>query len=263
MIGLLGLGFLGRAIWARPELPEGSWAAGHGAPVAFDWAQRETWGNLPEAGDLILTIPPLIQDPQAEAERIAEWGRWMKQNRPQLKRLVYISSTGVYPNEPGDYGESSPVKPAALRGQLRLASEEALAPFFDLKIIRPAAIYGPGRGIAERIKRGKPIPSDSGPIYRIHVADLARLSLMALLVPEFPDLVLAADPCPSSSLEVAQWLLLQPGWGEYSLNLEKGYLARKGYGSHPMRHLRTEALDRMGYQFLYPSYQEGLTEETP
>ncbi|MDT8447103.1 MAG: hypothetical protein RRB13_09470 [bacterium] len=268
MIGLLGLGFLGQHIWLRPGLPPGSWGAGHrseaGIPVLpFDWGQPPSWAALPEQGALVLSIPPLSQDPEAETQRLEHWGRWMNQHRPGLKRLVYISSTGVYPNQPGDYSEDTPAEPDGLRGQMRLASELALAPFFDLKVIRPAAIYGPGRGIPARIKAGQPIPSDSGPIYRIHVDDLAQIALLAAIETNFPPLVLAADQGPASSLAVAEWLLAQPTWAGrgLSLNLEEGYLARKGYGSHPERRLTPKRLQEMGYRYLFPTYQEGLQDE--
>jgi nucleoside-diphosphate-sugar epimerase len=101
--------------------------------------------------------------------------------------LVYLSTTAVY----GDTGgaavdESTPPAPGADRGRRRLDAERAaLAWGRDasvlVRVLRVPGIYGPGRLPLERIRQGAPVvrAADAGPGNRIHVDDLAAVSLAA------------------------------------------------------------------------------------
>lgn len=101
--------------------------------------------------------------------------------------LVYLSTTAVY----GDTGgaivdESTPPAPGSARGRRRLDAEHALldwgrASGVPLRILRVPGIYGPGRLPVERIRQGAPVvrTGDAGPGNRIHVHDLAAVSLVA------------------------------------------------------------------------------------
>jgi len=269
-LGVLGLGYVAQRLMLRYNWAESSWAVGHHRPKLnchypwnfFDWASPSSWESLPvQADGLLLSIPPVATSIIEETDRLHQWATWMKLHRPELNRLVYLSSTSVIPNQPGRFNEDSPTGPASLKGKLRLVTEQILAQYFQLKVIRPAAIYGPERGIAARIKAQKPIPSDTGPIYRIHVGDLVRICELALTNPGFPPLVHAADPNPASSLEVAQWFVKRLEFQKTDLRLEEGYLARRGFGSHPDREIECLRLKEWGYQFQFPSYQEGLIHD--
>ena len=46
---------------------------------SFDWGNENSWSVLPEtAATLVLTIPPLLKNPETEAERLHLWGKWMQ-----------------------------------------------------------------------------------------------------------------------------------------------------------------------------------------
>ncbi len=113
-VGILGLGFLGKILAAELKSVSESWGTWHETPPPeplipvfnFDWADKNFWPAMPEKpATLVLTIPPLLKNPEAETERLQLWGTWMRQNRPQLKRLIYISTTGVYPKRNGIWTE--------------------------------------------------------------------------------------------------------------------------------------------------------------
>ena len=101
--------------------------------------------------------------------------------------LVYLSTTAVY----GDTGgatvdETSPAAPASGRGRRRLDAEQAVLEFggatgVPVRVLRVPGIYGPGRLPLERIRQGAPVvrAQDAGPGNRIHVDDLAAVSLAA------------------------------------------------------------------------------------
>jgi nucleoside-diphosphate-sugar epimerase len=101
--------------------------------------------------------------------------------------LVYLSTTAVY----GDTGgatvdESTPPAPSSARGRRRLDAEHAVLDFgrangVPVRVLRVPGIYGPGRLPLERIRQGAPMvrARDAGPGNRIHVEDLAAVSLAA------------------------------------------------------------------------------------
>ena len=187
----------------------------------------------------------------------------MNEHRPSIKRLVYISSTGVFPNRPGTYSEDTQPLPESEKGKLRWTTEQALAPFFDLRVVRPAAIYGPSRGIPQRLRQNMPIPTDSGKIQRVHVADLAAICYLALTQKKMPKVIHAIDREPATSLEVAQWLLSQTAWAGVEMTTEGGYLARRGYSSVPGRLIETRRLDDLGFNHQFPDYRAALAQEKP
>ncbi len=69
-------------------------------------------------------------------------------------RVVYLSTTGVYGHQKF-VNESTPAAPETESHRSRIAEERRVAagPWSSL-ILRPAAIYGPGRGIHESIRKG-------------------------------------------------------------------------------------------------------------
>ena len=84
--------------------------------------------------------------------------------------------------------------------------EKELAEGFQLQVIRPGGIYGPGRNLLERLKNGKSIPETGTPTHRIHVHDLARITRHCIQNPDI-QLINAVDDEACPSREVVQWLM--------------------------------------------------------
>lgn len=121
-------------------------------------------------------------------------------------RVVYLSTTGVY----GDshfVDESTTPAPATERTQARFDAERIVqsGPWTSC-ILRPAAIYGPGRGAHESIRAGKWRIAGDGSAYtsRIHVDDLAAIAAAALLS-DIQGAWPVADDEPSTNLEITQF----------------------------------------------------------
>ena len=118
-------------------------------------------------------------------------------------RVVYLSTTGVY----GDaqlVDESTPAAPRTEKHRLRVEEEQRVAagPWSSL-ILRPAAIYGPGRGVYESLKTGK-CRVDDNFVSRIHVDDLAahvEAGLLSGVTGSYP----VADEEPCTSREIAEF----------------------------------------------------------
>ena len=262
-VGILGLGFLGKILAAQLTTFTESWGTWHEIPppvpmlsnFSFDWANENNWTALPEtAATLVLTIPPLQKNLETEAERLHLWAKWMTHNRPELKRMIYISSTGVYPKRNGNWSEDTEFEAETDSGKLRLLTEKILAQYFSLQVVRPGGIYGSGRGIDFRLQSGKSIPLSSTPVHRIHVLDLARIIIHLLENPKSTSCVNAVDLEAKPSWEVAKWLienradLTQEMFPENKANLR----------GTPQRIISNQRLLKLGLTLCYPTFREGM-----
>ncbi len=105
------------------------------------------------------------------------------------KRMVYMSTTGVYGDCDGEWiTEMTRTNPTTDRAKRRLDAEFRVTEFceqstMDLVILRVAGIYGPGRLPVTRIKSGAPVLSrrEALPSNRIHAEDLAEICLKAMI----------------------------------------------------------------------------------
>lgn len=150
---------------------------------------------VPEGSLVLHSIPPLEEDnPIALVHALGD--------RPA--RMVYLSTTGVYGRQKEVTAATLP-EPWHFRDEQRMAAEAAIAagPWSSM-VLRPAAIYGPGRGIHVSMAEGRFRLVDGGDnfVSRIHVDDLAAHAEAALLseaIGAWP----VADEEPCTSLEIA------------------------------------------------------------
>jgi nucleoside-diphosphate-sugar epimerase len=124
-------------------------------------------------------------------------------------RVVYLSSTGVYPKGDGAVvDEDTPTAPEGPRGLARIVEEDVYfgAPGIEAVSLRIAAIYGPGRGVQERLRAGAyRVPGDGQNfVSRVHVDDLAQIIVAAGRVMPLPRRVYTvADDEPARAREHA------------------------------------------------------------
>ena len=261
-IGIFGLGFLGKELAKLTSWKEGSWGSWHSSPVDscsleqfhFDWQDQSSWKGIPKRPVvMILTIPAPTLDLDMLSIQIRHWKDWMHENRPMLQRLILISTTGVYPKQEGIWKENSIFKPDSDSGKRRMLVEQELLEGFQLQVIRPGGIYGPGRNLLERLKSNKSIPDTGTPTHRIHVHDLARITEYCIRNPEIK-LVNAVDDEPCPSQDVVLWLLenhpeaKKLKWEPSALN-PKPILQRK---------ISKARLEEFGIGLEYPSFREGM-----
>ncbi|QWD50975.1 SDR family oxidoreductase [Polynucleobacter paneuropaeus] len=114
--------------------------------------------------------------------------RILSQRPNQVRRLLYVSTTGVYGNHSGaQVCETTPVHPESERAWRRVNAERALrlwAPAHgaSLTILRVPGIYAQDRLPLERIEAKTPalIPEEDAYSNHIHSEDLARLVCAAV-----------------------------------------------------------------------------------
>lgn len=275
-IGILGFGYLGKELARLNGWSADSWVTAKDRSdrdhsrfglqtVQFDWRREETWENLPDKSCvLVLTIPPILNDLEKENDRVRNWCLWIAKNRTGFKKLIYISSTGVYPNRPNNWTEQDQFDTDTVKGGLRLVTENQLSESFQTVTVRAGAIYGRGRNIGERILRQKPVPGGQQPVHRIHVRDLARIVKAAVLSDNFPEVVNAVDLERETTDQVANWLIHQrffPRTETTAISYSNQFQTRKFELSEPNRRISNQLLTQIcKFEFEFPTYREGLKD---
>lgn len=170
---------------------------------------------------------------------------------------VYISSTGVYGNTRGVIDEDTPVAPDSPRAQRRLEAEQVYRGACSATVLRAAAIYGPGSGMHARLREGRARIVGDGTRYvsRIHVDDLAALSLGCLEQRLGPETYLAADEQPAPQGEVVRFLAARMGLPvPPSVPLEQAPETLR----YDRRIHAARLPARLGLRLRYPNYQVGF-----
>ena len=145
------------------------------------------------------------------AQHIAD----LESQLPQLKRVVFISSTGVYGQDDGEWiDEAVEPKPAKREGsKYILQAEQVLQQAYGSRavIIRPSGIYGEERLM--RIRQVKEKQLEALPQYdwtnRIMDTDLVTIIAQVLSLSDAEQvrpIYLATDYAPVTSFELTSWL---------------------------------------------------------
>jgi nucleoside-diphosphate-sugar epimerase len=170
------------------------------------------------------------------------------------RALTYISSTGVYGDRTGPIDDSTPLPEPSPRAA-RILDAETRYRAEGGTVLRCPGIYGPTRGLHQRVLRGEHrIPGDgSRTLSRIHVEDLASFALAAAA--KRAETYVVGDLVPAPHLEVVRFICEAYGvplpphvpWEEVHETL------RADRAVDPSR-----ALHELGVTLRYPSYREGM-----
>jgi nucleoside-diphosphate-sugar epimerase len=153
--------------------------------------------------------------------------------------------------------ETTPAAPLSAPARLRLDAERAVqSGAWSSLILRPAAIYGPGRGVHESMRVGRfRLAGEGGnTVSRVQVEDLAAL-VEAALLSELTGAYPVADTEPCTSREIAQFcaqllgLPMPPPAPDTEVHHTR-HVNRRVDGSAILRLL--------GARLRYPSYRAGV-----
>jgi nucleoside-diphosphate-sugar epimerase len=215
--------------------------------VRFDASAEAPLDFVPDGARVLYSIPALTPDP-APAILARLTGR--------IERLVYLSTTSVYGRQ-REVNEDTPVAPVSESARARVQAEiAALGGPWSGMVLRPAAIYGPGRGVHVRMQQGTFRLAGAGMnfVSRIHVEDLAAMCVAALLS-DLGGAWPVADAEPCRSREIAEFCArlfdvpMAPEASPEELHSTRR-ADRKVDGSAVLRAL--------GIQLRYPSYRLGI-----
>jgi tryptophan 2,3-dioxygenase len=217
---------------------------------------------------VVYSIPPLPNMPAGEAMRRAADAAMSA----GASSFIYLGSTAVYgETEHGiTVDEESPVAISDPEASQRVAEEGAIDTArhagLSTVILRLTAIYGPGRGVRERLKAGNYKLTDDGVYYfsRVHVDDIVGIIRVAAERAASGSLYCVADDRPSTQREYAEWLCARmrlPLPASVPSLPEGG--RRRAVRNRKVSNAKLKR--ELGYAFKYPSFVEGeqaVEEET-
>ncbi|BAU57163.1 nucleoside-diphosphate-sugar epimerases [Halorhodospira halochloris] len=180
-------------------------------------------------------------------------------NRGQSpRRLVFVSSTGVYGQQQGEWiDETSPTEPGRFSGQRLLEAEQLAADCpWPSAIARLGGIYGPGRDMfINKVKKGEPCRPD-GFTNRIHADDAVGMLVHLGRATTPAGIYLGVDDEPTTQCQVMEFIAEQlglpsPPRDEASSSNTRGVGSKRGDNSK---------LKASGFRFQYPTFREGYQE---
>ena len=218
--------------------------------------------KIKEADYILVSVPPI----SGEDIVIKNFKDTLK--NVSMKWITYLSATSVYGDHNGEWvDERSETKPSTLNGKNRLKAENDWQVFskennLPLQIFRLSGIYSKQNNILKRLKTGqaKIIKKEKHFFSRIHVEDIANILFISLKKFKTNEIFNISDDQPASQEEVAVYgaLLLKmdkPNPLEMG-DLEEGML--KDFYKESKKVDNKKIKNFFNYQFIYPSYKEGL-----
>ena len=218
--------------------------------------------KIKEADYILVSVPPI------SGKDIV-----IKNFRDSLKNvnakwITYLSATSVYGDHNGEWvDERSETKPSTLNGKNRLKAENDWQVFskennLPLQIFRLSGIYSKQNNILKRLKTGqaKIIKKEKHFFSRVHVEDIANILFTSLEKFKTNEIFNISDDQPASQEEVALYgaLLLKmnkPNTLKIE-DLDEGML--KDFYKESKKVDNKKIKEFFNYQFIYPSYKEGL-----
>ncbi len=209
---------------------------------------------------VLYSIPPVVGMPPGEALRRASEVA-MTSGAP---RFIYLSSTAVYGETPDGeiVDESTSLAIGDAEAGPRIAEESAVETArnagLSTVILRLSAIYGPGRGVRERLKAGTYKLIDDGIHYysRVYVDDVVALIRTAADRAPHGAIYCVADDRPTTQREYTEWLARRLG---VPLPPSVASLApgapRRAVRNRRVANARLK--QELDFTFRFPSYLEG------
>ena len=179
--GILGCGWLGQALCkALQDEQKACWGTGQsnatlkaiaaagGHPIQWtgDASAPVPW---PDTTCLLVALPP-----SAGALALAAAADLSR----EVQHTVLISSTSVYPAEPGQYRESDAIRRISPHSGACLLDIEGQFDPARTTILRAGGLFGPGRH-PRGFLRGRPLTDPAGTVNMVHQQDVVRAILHA------------------------------------------------------------------------------------
>lgn len=215
-------------------------------PLIMPLPSAEVFESVCVDADVLISFPP-----DGETDKILAPGVRV------ARRVIYLSSTGVYGSIEGTIDDTTPIDPD--HGENKRVEAEKIWQSVGAIVLRVPGIYGTDSGLHLSLKSGKyRLPGD-GDRYssRIHVDDLATI-IMAVFSAEKLErnCYVVGDLSPCTQREVTTWLCekLELPLPE-SIPLDQAHRTLRGNRQVNPRNL----LHELGIELRYPDYKAGFT----
>ena len=158
-------------------------------PLLGDLDAAPTLARLSGLADAVLHLAPPPSQGSIDTRTEALLNALAR--RPRVRRLVYVSTSGVYGDCAGArINETQPLAPATERALRRVDAERRVRAYgralgVRVSVLRVPGIYAtdrPGGDPRERLRRGTPVLVHADDVHtnHIHADDLARICIAAL-----------------------------------------------------------------------------------
>lgn len=211
-------------------------------------------------GTLVYAIPPLQGPPPGDTVRKT----LQAAAGAGLGCFIYLSSSGLYGDAPDDdtwIDDDTPIALDDAPMSFARANENAIeTSTFDVRTVtlRLAPVYGPGRGVRARLRKGDYRLLDDGThaISRIHVDDAVQVMFAAEASGAHGSRYLVADDEPTTQRDYATWLCERMGvpLPASRATLEPGK-PRVAHRNRRIKNARMKA--DLGVTLRYPTFREG------
>lgn len=236
--------------------------------IRADVATGEGLDALPRGLDaLVYAVSPDERSDEAYRAAYPEGLRRVRQVCPDA-RVVFISSTAIYPQDNGVLvDESTPTSASSFSAQRLLEAEGSLLQGGPHAVVRASGIYGPGRHhLLKKLLATELSDEDRGRwTNRVFVSDLARALVFLVARPDLTGAFVASDPNPAELGDIQSWVLRQDWPEEFRMLAaeEKSHQGDAGARRRRptrSRRIRGTRLTQEGFRFAFPSYREGYTQ---
>lgn len=228
-------------------------------PFSGSRPARETVERICDADVLLVSVPPGSGGDPA----IAAFADVLAAGRQ--RKIIYLSTIGVYGDHAGSWvDESRPPQAALDRTRMRLAAEQAWTDMGrgDVAILRLAGIYGPGRNALVTLRTGtaRRIIKPGQVFNRIHTDDIAS-AIMAAVHHQGSGTWNVCDDEPAPPQDViayaAELMGVAPPPEEAFETAEMSAMARSFYASSA-RVSNAKLKRELGVTLAHPTYRHGL-----
>ncbi len=230
-------------------------------PVAADLTDTATLRSLPAVDFVFYTAAADGRDEAAyERAYVAGVGNLLEAlntSDQAVQRFVFVSSTGVYGQDAGEWvDESSPTEPTRFTGRKLLQGERlCLEGPYPATAVRFGGIYRPGSSRLLRQVREGATCVEHPPRYtnRIHRDDCAGVLRHLAQIPAPAPIYNGVDCEPAAQCEVMDWLAQRLNAPSPRREAAEG---SAGQGKRCRNHLLLQS----GYRFLYPTFRQGYAQ---
>ena len=210
---------------------------------------------------VVYSIPPVTSLPPGQAMRAALQAAY----GGGAACFVYFSSSGLYGDRPDDEAwidEDTPLAtddPAMKNVQTDEAElEGSRFDWLRTVTLRLAPVYGPGRGVRSRLRKGdyRILGEGHHAISRIHVDDVVRVVFAAEERAPTRALYLVADDEPTTQGAYARWLSDRMGMPmPPSRDMFEPGRPRVAHRNRRIRNTRLK--QELGLELRYPTFRDG------
>lgn len=223
-------------------------------PIIADLTKPETLMQIPPAHFIVICPAP---DESTEANYEAVYLTGIKnylnaiQKNPRPHLIVYISSTGVWQDQSGDFFDET-VRPEPVSPKAKIlfqAEKQILESGLPAVVLRLSGIYGPGRNRLQAFRDCKwPAETKDRWMNLIHVDDIAEAMPVFLKNAKEGEVYLGSDDEPVLCSTLAAWLS------------EKTNIRGAAFESSSApqgRRLKNTKFKELGIRLKYPTFREG------